>query len=566
MKNCLLVVLCLISLNIFAQRIIMFEEGTNTNCGPCASSNPGLDALITANPDKMVALKYHAWWPGAVNDPFYLHNTAENKVRINYYGWNGVPSIAYNGNTSIDYPFYAFTQNLINQLALEPTPFDLKTYIDVDKTNKIIKVLAIIKATDNFDASVRLFVAVAENVITLTSAPGTNGEKVFHDVFVKFLSSSAGDILPASWEAGDYRIFEYELDYSTIYVYDEDQLDIRAFIQNPSSKVVYQASRGLFAEVPTDLLPYSDDLEAMAVLNVPGDLCLPVIHPSITIRNNGNTAVTSATISYNVNNETVYEYEWSGTLNSLASTTIDLSEIEFDLESTNSFNFTIETVNGGQDSFEKNNAYTYTINTSANTFGSVRVYIRTDGKPAETTWQIEVTETGEIVANGGPYDTPNKMYTIPVTLAEGAECYVFKIFDAGGDGICCSNGSGFYGLESNTGAAMFSGGEFGSAESRQFSGNVTLGIQDIENNSLTSVYPNPAKDNLTVVVNVSDIKTASIDILSIVGKRVFSQTVSNLSSGKNEININTSNMPSGIYFVNIKYKNTNEVHKLNIIK
>ena len=562
MKNLLLVLLCLISLNIFAQqKMFLLEEATNTSCGPCATYNPGIDALIAANPDKVVALKYHAWWPGT-NDPFYLHNTAENRTRISYYSITSVPAVVHNGSPASSPT--QFSQSLINQQTSQPTPFDLKTYVDINTTNKIIKVVAIVKATDDFDTPVRLFIAVAENVITFTN-PYPNGEKVFHDVFVKFLSSSSGDQLKNNWIAGDYQILEYEIDYSTIYVYDENQLDIRAFIQNHSSKTVYQASRGTFTEVPPELL-LTNDLETMAVLNVPDDLCLPVIHPSITIRNNGSTTVTSATISYNVNNETVYEYEWSGTLNSLASTTIELSEIEFELKATNNFNFTIETVNGGQDSFERNNTFTHAIKASGNTFGSATVYIRTDNKPAETTWQIEVVETGEVIASGGPYDTPNKTYAIPVALTEGAECYVFKVFDAGGDGMCCSNGTGFYGLESNTGVAIFSGREFGSEELRQFSGNVTLGIQDVENNDLTSVYPNPAKDNLTVVVNASEIKTASIDILSIAGKKVFSQTVSNLSSGKNEININTSNLPSGIYFVNIKYKNTNEVHKLNIIK
>src|SRR5574344_530382 len=80
MKRILLFVIaaCMISLlpevaNAQNQRMLMFECFTNTSCGPCASQNPALDALINANPNTVAAIKYHMNWPGA-NDPMYMHN------------------------------------------------------------------------------------------------------------------------------------------------------------------------------------------------------------------------------------------------------------------------------------------------------------------------------------------------------------------------------------------------------------------------------------------------------------------------------------------------------------
>ena len=102
MKKTTLIVaslLMLISLKINAQneRILLLESFTNTGCGPCAMYNPGMDALIAANPDKVVAIKYHVNWPSSA-DPMYLHNTSENGNRVSYYGVNSVPHVVVDGN------------------------------------------------------------------------------------------------------------------------------------------------------------------------------------------------------------------------------------------------------------------------------------------------------------------------------------------------------------------------------------------------------------------------------------------------------------------------------------
>ena len=77
--------LMLVSLKTNAQneRILLLESFTNTGCSPCAMYNPGMDALIASNPDKVVAIKYHVNWPSSA-DPMYLHNTADNGSRVSY--------------------------------------------------------------------------------------------------------------------------------------------------------------------------------------------------------------------------------------------------------------------------------------------------------------------------------------------------------------------------------------------------------------------------------------------------------------------------------------------------
>ena len=39
------------------QRLVLAEEFTNASCGPCAAQNPAFDALLSANPTKITAVK-----------------------------------------------------------------------------------------------------------------------------------------------------------------------------------------------------------------------------------------------------------------------------------------------------------------------------------------------------------------------------------------------------------------------------------------------------------------------------------------------------------------------------
>lgn len=65
---------------------------------------------------------------------------------------------------------------------------------------------------------------------------------------------------------------------------------------------------------------------------------------------------------------------------------------------------------------------------------SVIVTVRADAKPMETTWDIRRKSDDVLLLQGGPYAQKGQLY-----LAEGClspdDCYVFTVYDAGGDGI-----------------------------------------------------------------------------------------------------------------------------------
>lgn len=80
----------------------------------------------------------------------------------------------------------------------------------------------------------------------------------------------------------------------------------------------------------------------------------------------------------------------------------------------------------------------------------------------------------------------------------------------------------------------------------------TNGITSLSNNKELKLFPNPANN----LINLYMPENAEIMIINMSGKMVFQQ---NVNIGLNNIDI--SNLPSGIYFVKMQSKTTNEILK-----
>ena len=80
-----LIALLLISGAVFSQsqRLVLFEEFTSENCSPCAATNGPLNALLNANGNEVVSIKYQNNIPSA--GPMYNQNVADVSNRMTYY-------------------------------------------------------------------------------------------------------------------------------------------------------------------------------------------------------------------------------------------------------------------------------------------------------------------------------------------------------------------------------------------------------------------------------------------------------------------------------------------------
>ncbi len=521
--------LMLVSLKLNAQneRVLLFECFTNTSCGPCAQQNPALDALINANADRVAAIKYHMSWPGA-NDPMYLHNTVDNDARRGVYNVSAVPHTVVDGIRFGNLPS-GLSQNMVNNWLNIESPFEMRLSYEVDEVANTITVHVMGRSSASIQGNIRLYVGVIEKAIHFNSAPGSNGEKDFYSVMKKLLPTASGTYI-GNVEPGDY--FAHTFTWELANIYDMSQLDAIAWIQNQSTKEVYQACKSSENIEPF----YANEAMVSEISNVKGTNCSGEAEPKVLLTNNGSNALTSAELDVLVNGESLKTVNWSGNLSTFAVATVDLGEISFPVETENLLEVRIKSVNGGGDEAQTNDVTTFDIKGAPENVGKVlKLSIRTDGNPQETTWKVTNISTGEVVLEGGPYDQANHMYTETLEITSDG-CYDFTIYDAGGDGFTTG---GLYGLKAG-GTTLFSGSVFGSSESNEFSYEVAVDVE--EGYSHTSIiYPNPTEG----IVNIVSQGELAVTIYNMAGQRIFE----GLCDGA--LQIDMKRFGSGIYAIKV---------------
>lgn len=328
-----------------------------------------------------------------------------------------------------------------------------------------------------------------------------------------------------------------------------------SFVQNPTTKEVHQAAN-LQTEPITAV--YDTDIEQTAFVNMINGYCKNTLQPKINIRNNGNNTVNDLVLQYQINDEPVQTYEWTGDMAFLEKGVIELPAFEYALQDTNTFKVYVHTVNQVSDEYTTNDTLVHTFYSAYKVGKNVQLKIRTDNAPDEITWEI-YNSNGEVVASGGPYAEINTMYTENIVL-ENDDCYEFFIYDAGGNGLCCSNGTGFYRLATPNGNPVISQNTtFGGEVSAQFEV-YTVGTQDITVSENLKIYPNPASDYIRIELP-TEAHNSKIKVSNKLGQVVYE---GNMSGKTTEVN--TGKWANGLYIVSIESGNDVKVSKVNIQK
>ena len=296
-----------VGLKAQSNRMLLAEGFTSTTCGPCAAQNPAFDALLHANTDKITAIKYHMSWPAPGNDPMYLHNTVDNNARRSYYNINSVPHVYLSGNIFHGTPSQ-INQTMLNNHANQPADFDIKLQHRLSTDQDSLYVTMLIKANVAVSGSLIAHIAVIEEEVHFTSAPGTNGEKDFYNVMKALIPTRNGTVLP-NFEANEYVIIE--AGWKLANVYNISELAAVAFVQNNTTKYVYQAANSS----TEPLVPfYTNDAEVKTISNGMSFNCSGSMSPEAVITNNSAAPLTAATVEFAVNGQVVQTVNWTGSL------------------------------------------------------------------------------------------------------------------------------------------------------------------------------------------------------------------------------------------------------------
>jgi len=354
-KGLLLGGLLALSAAVYAQKLALYEEFSGENCGPCAASNPGLNALLAApgNDTKVILLKYQSPIPSA--GPIYGENTTDVQNRMQYYSVPFAPYARLNGTvvgTGQNAGHIALTtQAMLDAAAAEATNFSINVgtpSITGDNFSVDVTITATAAATLS---GVKLRFALLED-LEFATPPGTNGETEFHHVMRKMYPSADGQDAPASWTAGQSQVITIT---GTIpsYVADEaiDKFFL-AWLQDDNSKAVLQAAKSASLPGPAVAI-------ASGGISVNGDnvVCADAnnFNTTATIKNMGTQTLTSATIFYKAGNGAYQAHNWSGSLASGASTNVALPAINVTTPGTITITDSVALPNGQPDVSAINN-------------------------------------------------------------------------------------------------------------------------------------------------------------------------------------------------------------------
>lgn len=137
--------------------------------------------------------------------------------------------------------------------------------------------------------------------------------------------------------------------------------------------------------------------------------------------------------------------------------------------------FNVEITSSYSNENHRNNKSAVSLEESLNTSGNIiRLELHTDNYPAETAWHLRNNTLGEYVdsaglgVNGQIVGLSQGLHSYDFTLVDN-HCYTLHIYDSYGDGICCTNGDGYfkiYDIASNS--LIHEGGNFQLSDKAHF--------------------------------------------------------------------------------------------------
>lgn len=222
-------------------RKVLFEEATNASCIPCAQYNPILTAFLNANPNTIIAIKYHASWPGF--DPMYQANPVQNTERIVvYYSINALPWLNVDGIINDVWPFtQANFQNALDTRLAIPSPI-LITVTDQRIAGDSIRAsILVYKPTGLPSGNYRLRVMAIEGKIIYPTPPGTNGESVFEHVF-RWAYPNVGGVTVTTGAGTQNFTYTYKRESAWV----DTSMYTVAFVQNDNNKEVLNVAKGTY--------------------------------------------------------------------------------------------------------------------------------------------------------------------------------------------------------------------------------------------------------------------------------------------------------------------------------
>jgi len=526
--------------------MVILEIGTGTWCQYCPGAAMGADDLI-ANGKDVAVIEYHS------GDEY--QNTYSTS-RISYYSIGSFPTAKFDGvlskaggsNTQSMYTSYL---PLYNQRKAINSSFAIDITGELYSITDYSVSVTVEKVANYTGSNLKLHFVLTESHIEKS----WQGMDELNFVARLMVPNQNGTTLDFS--SGNTQTVE--LEFSLEEDWNFEKIEVVAFVQDNSTKEILQGTK-----MPlTEFLPaFNNNASVDIINNIPVENCSETVIPIVKIRNNGSDALTSLSFEYKVNEEQINTHTWAGNLAFAETELVELPEVSFTLLAENTVTVTSAQPNGQSDEYPENDTKDSEVFTVAfPTPITVKLMLRTDKNPEETSWDVRNSQN-EIIFSGGGYTQANQNVIENFDFAE-QDCYTFNIYDEGEDGLIAP---GFYMLMHGNNIIMIQGTSFGEEESIQFGAGGFVGLDDQLISEELTIYPNPSSEASFFRFDLKTNSTVSLTLFSSNGVLVHSLPAKNYNSGNNELELDTEKLPAGLYYACITINGKQLTQKISVIK
>lgn len=571
---------------------VVLEEYTGVNCGYCPDGHRIANEIAAANPGRVSIINIHQG-PFAPNNPNF--KTIWGDALAAQTGLSGYPAGTINRRVFSGAVTDLYRSNWPQAAGIvmgEPSFVNVASKAYIDTITRIITVDVEIYYTGDATTNINMLnVALLQDSIfgpqaSMTSNPTqvVNGQYLHMHMLRHLFSNQYGDPL-----VGNGAVINSGTFFSKRYVYELPQhinniplilkdLHVVAFIAKNTQEIYTGAS----AEMNWGEYTNEVNNKIFAVLQASSNVsdCSGTTDAILTfkLKNEGNEPINNVVVKYQeINTNDFLSVTYTTPINAGAIADILLPDLTVPYNNSVKGYFAyISELNSASSDLNANSAELYggafygylkTPQPSKDAKGDVTLYLKTDKYGSQTKWNISDVN-GNIIKQGGPYqDGAYRFDTVTFNFTEKG-CYIFTITDDWGNGLLGNNPGGNYKLVGRDGVIIGqSNGAFGSKEQRPINITSLIGLEDIDG-IITSmnIYPNPVKDIATLDINLAQSSNATIQVMDLMGRNVIELGTKSLRAGQTTMEINTSNLSNGMYFVKVCTDNGVVTKKITINK
>ena len=215
-------------------RTVLIEHFTNVTDQTAVNENSIIDQFTVDNSPEVINLQYHTIFPGV--DPFNQDNPAAPSARALHYGVGEVSRSAIDGLMDKNQVFSVWGTDYYSRRTLLVSPFNINVGF-TGSSGDNLQVQAQINNNLPFTGNVIVHMVVVERAITGV----TNDGITYRNVVKKMLPNAAGTLV--EWTDGK-TTESITQTWALENVYDPQQISVVVFVQDDTTKEVYQAAIG----------------------------------------------------------------------------------------------------------------------------------------------------------------------------------------------------------------------------------------------------------------------------------------------------------------------------------